>query len=169
MGADWITALRRLRNHLFEREAGPLRAPLLAHCLRLTGERAAAEDLQQETLLRAMPLAGSLCGAPANLKAYLFKIATNLWIDQTRRRRRERTLLTAENPRHASEPALSATLADGLAHLERTLPARELEVFLLREARGLSSAETASRLGISEAAVKMAACRARKRLRGAAD
>src|ERR1700761_7861026 len=84
----WDQAIRRLRNHLFTRDIEPLRADLFAYCLRLTGDRAAAEDLQQETLLRGLALC-QICGGPDNIKAYLFRCASNLWIDHLRRRRKE--------------------------------------------------------------------------------
>ena len=45
------------------------------------------------------------------------------------------------------------------------MPPRELKVFLLREIHEYTGRETARMLGVSEAAVKMAVSRARKRLR----
>lgn len=54
--------------------------------LRLTGNLHAAEDLTQETFLRACRKAASLQDE-RRLRVWLFQIAVNLWRDQLRRRR----------------------------------------------------------------------------------
>src|SRR5215813_3337751 len=71
-----------------------VRGPLHAYGLRLTGNVWDAEDLVQETLLRGFAMIGRGDlhgpGSPvANPKAYLFRTATNLWLDAQRRRGRE--------------------------------------------------------------------------------
>src|SRR5262245_26667973 len=76
----------------------PLRAPLHAYGLRLTGNVWDAEDLVQETLLRGFAMIGRGDlhgpGSPvANPRAYLFRTATNLWLDGQRRRSREQAIL----------------------------------------------------------------------------
>jgi RNA polymerase sigma-70 factor (ECF subfamily) len=160
----WDRALRRLRNHLFERDVGPLRPQLLRYCTRLAGDAAGGEDLEQDTLFRAFDPLCQICGGPSNLKAYLFRIATNLWIDRQRRRKREiraQALLAVSPP----PPFADDGVLERLARLTQVLTPRELEVFLLRDVQGYTAAETARRLGISEAAAKMAGVRARRRAR----
>jgi RNA polymerase sigma-70 factor (ECF subfamily) len=61
---------------------------LYGFCLRLTGDRANAEDLVQESLLRAMRAYPGL-REPARAKGWLFAIATNAWRDRIRARGRE--------------------------------------------------------------------------------
>lgn len=61
---------------------------LYGFCLRLTGDRADAEDLVQESLLRAMRAYDGLRD-PARAKSWLFAIATNAWRDLVRSRGRE--------------------------------------------------------------------------------
>jgi RNA polymerase sigma-70 factor, ECF subfamily len=68
----------------------PVRPALYRYCRRLTGEVWEAEDLLQETLLRGFGAIGrgDLYGDSSRVKdtrAYLFRVATNLWIDQLRR------------------------------------------------------------------------------------
>ena len=70
---------------------GPLRSSLYRYCRRMTRDIWDAEDLLQETLLKGFGEIGrgDLCGGPGapvkDSRAYLFRIATNLWIDQVRR------------------------------------------------------------------------------------
>jgi RNA polymerase sigma-70 factor (ECF subfamily) len=76
----------------------PLRAPLHAYGLKLTGNVWDAEDLVQETLLKGFAMIGRGDlhgpGSPvANPRAYMFRTATNLWLDGQRRRARERAIL----------------------------------------------------------------------------
>ena len=162
----WDQAIRRLRNHLFDRDIAPFRDALLAYCLRLTADRAAAEDLQQETMLRSLALC-QICGGPENTKAYLFRSAAYLWIDHLRRHKRE-TLL----PEHlalSAAPQPSGELGgEWLDLLARTLSPREFEVFILRDVHGYTGQETAGLLGTTEAAVKMATSRARRRMQASA-
>lgn len=61
---------------------------LYGFCLRLTGDPSDAEDLVQETLLRAMRAYHGLREA-SSAKGWLFAIATNAWRDLLRARRRE--------------------------------------------------------------------------------
>jgi RNA polymerase sigma-70 factor (ECF subfamily) len=61
---------------------------LYGFCLRLTNDRSDAEDLVQETLLRAMRAYGGLRDG-SRAKGWLFAIATNAWRDQSRVRGRE--------------------------------------------------------------------------------
>lgn len=160
---DWREAQRRLRNHLFLRDVEPLRAPLLAHCFRLARERSAADDLCQETLLRGFA-ASEVCTGPTDMRRYLFRVATNLWLDTLRKRGHEARAksrleaLAVEDPGH--EPASA-----WLELLARRLTPRELEVLVLRVAHGYSSLETAVILGTTEPAVKMAKSRASRRVR----
>jgi RNA polymerase sigma-70 factor, ECF subfamily len=60
---------------------------LYGYCVRLAGDPADADDLVQETLLRAMRWYGDL-REPSRAKAWLFAIATNAWRDTHRSRAR---------------------------------------------------------------------------------
>jgi RNA polymerase sigma-70 factor (ECF subfamily) len=61
---------------------------LYGFCIRLTGDPSEAEDLVQETFLRAMRAYGALRD-PSRAKGWLFAIATNAWRDVSRARGRE--------------------------------------------------------------------------------
>lgn len=61
------------------------RPALYHYCRRLTGDPFDAEDLHQETVLRAFSKLSERFEPVAHPKAYLFRMATNLWIDWQRR------------------------------------------------------------------------------------
>ena len=88
---------RSLRER-FERDALPLLSGLYGAALRLTRNPADAEDLLQETYLRAYRgFAGFTEGT--NLKAWLYRILTNTFINAYRKRQREpQTVLEDEIP-----------------------------------------------------------------------
>lgn len=67
---------------------GPELDPLYGYCMRLAGDPDDAQDLVQETLLRAVRR-GSTLRDPARARAWLFAIATNCWRDLGRARGRE--------------------------------------------------------------------------------
>jgi RNA polymerase sigma-70 factor, ECF subfamily len=71
----------------FERDAVPLLNQLYGAALRCTRNRADAEDLVQETYLKAYAAFGSF-HAGSNLSAWLHRILTNNYIDECRRRQR---------------------------------------------------------------------------------
>ena len=70
----------------FARRADPFRRELLAHCYRILGYVHDAEDLVQETLLRAWRHPEALDPDRGSVRAWLFTTARNLAIDSWRRR-----------------------------------------------------------------------------------
>jgi RNA polymerase sigma-70 factor (ECF subfamily) len=67
----------------------PLRPALHGYCRRLTRNLWDAEDLVQDTLLRAFGHLGLINHPIRNPRAYLLRTATNVWIDELRRRERD--------------------------------------------------------------------------------
>jgi RNA polymerase sigma factor (sigma-70 family) len=61
-----------------------LRPELYRYCRHLTSSPWDAEDLAQDVLTRAFVTLGKLGAAPPNPRAWLFRVATNAWIDQQR-------------------------------------------------------------------------------------
>jgi RNA polymerase sigma-70 factor (ECF subfamily) len=72
----------------FERDAMPLLDQLYGAALRMTRNPADAEDLVQETYLKAYAAFGSF-RAGTNLKAWLYRILTNTYINGYRKRQRQ--------------------------------------------------------------------------------
>lgn len=79
----------------FHQEAIPLLDPLYAAALRMTRNPSDAEDLVQETMLRAYR-AFDRFEAGTNLKAWLFRILTNAYINVYRKRQREPQKISSE-------------------------------------------------------------------------
>ncbi len=70
----------------FRQEYEPLQPELYRYCRRLTRSPWDAEDLVQDTLARALVILGSVIGQDiVNPRAWLFRVASNLWIDRVRR------------------------------------------------------------------------------------
>ncbi|WP_443667676.1 sigma-70 family RNA polymerase sigma factor [Jidongwangia harbinensis] len=131
---------------------------LYAHAVRLTGgDRQRAEDLVQETLLRAWRNPEALDPRRGAVRSWLFTTARNLSIDAWRRRSvrvgEVVTDMIPEPPPSADEAdrAVEAwTVAEALARLSSTHREVLVECFY----QGRSVAETAARLGIPPGTVK---------------
>lgn len=159
--------LRELRKH-FEDIAEPLRPALWRYCLRLTGSPWDAEDLVQETLARAFARLPHLW-QPLEPRPYLFRIATNAWIDALRRQRLRLDRL--EEALAVPDEATSADLAGTWAAMETLvalLPPRQRVVVLLTQVFDFTAREVADMLGSSEGSVKAALHRARAALQAGA-
>ncbi|MET0700200.1 MAG: sigma-70 family RNA polymerase sigma factor [Mycobacterium sp.] len=75
--------ISRLRGDRFLREAMPHNDHLLRHAWRLTGQRVDAEDLLQETMLKAF-LAFDKFNEGSSLRSWLSQIMVNTWVDRYR-------------------------------------------------------------------------------------
>jgi RNA polymerase sigma-70 factor (ECF subfamily) len=129
---------------------------LYAAALRYSRNSGDAEDLVQETLLRALA-SWDQFRQGTNCRAWLFRILTNNFINEYRRVTRERrwlnrhdTLVSPSRRRAARDPEavlLEGTLSDEVVAALRTLPESFRRVVILTDLRGLSYREVADRLG----------------------
>ncbi len=101
----------------FARRAEPFRRELLAHCYRMLGSLDEAEDLVQETYLRAWRSFGSFDGR-SSLRVWLYRIATNACLNALKQRRRR--VLPSSLVAPAEDPDAPETLAidAGLAWIQ---------------------------------------------------
>lgn len=141
--------------------------PIAGYLLRLTGDREVANDLTQETFLRAYRALGTLDrsgGDAAHFRAWLYRIATNQahsW------RRRQRLLTWLPFGPGMPEPAEDGP-ADALGERDlveralRTIGTTHATVLLLRHHQHLSLEETATVLDLSANTAKVRLYRARK-------
>ena len=138
--------------------------------LRLTNDPDAADDLTQETFLRAWRRRDRLRD-DGKARVWLFRIAANIWRDRLRRGRspiaRAGSLAETE-ARHLPAPDCVAADRDDLRRALDALaglPPRQREVLYLRACEGMSPADVAAVLGISPDAAKANLSLARKAIR----
>ncbi|MCG8347221.1 MAG: RNA polymerase sigma factor [Chloroflexales bacterium] len=141
--------------------------PLLMHLLRLISNREIAEDLCQETFVRALRH-WSQRDPTASAKAWLYRIATNVAYDHLRRRRRIDFVALDQVDVPASNELeivarLDRTAAVGQA-LAKMSPAYRLPLLLACYA-DRDTAEISHVLGCSRGTVRMRLCRARAQFR----
>lgn len=144
----------------------PAVAALGRYAVRLTGDAHAAEDLCQETCLKAWRGRRGLRD-PAAAVPWLLRIAANLWRDRLRRRRSTPPSLGD----HALAEAPAGDSVDRSEDLQRTLAAMEAlppmqrDAVFLAAVEGMSRGAIAAVLGTSVGAVKANLSIARAKLR----
>jgi RNA polymerase sigma-70 factor (ECF subfamily) len=172
----------------------PLRRELLAHCYRMLGSPEEAEDLVQETYLRAWRAYPDF-QERSSIRVWLYRIATNACLTALEHRSRRplpsglgapaddpyappgdadldvpwlRPIADALVTPDSADPAVIVAARNSLRLALiaglQYLPARQRAVLILREVLGFPAAEVAEMLDTSAAAVKSTLQRARARL-----
>ncbi len=136
------------------------REPVFRFLRRFVRDGAAAEDLTQETFLRAL---GASYNANGYERAWVFQIARNQARDHLRSHARAGPAapLSDDHAIQASDPGLALQLDAALA----TLGDDDREIFLLKEVGGLAYAEISAACGLTPDAVRSRLHRARLALR----
>jgi RNA polymerase sigma-70 factor (ECF subfamily) len=149
MPEDLATVMRQLHDEHA--------AALWAFCLHLTGnDRTRAEDVAQETLLRAWRNAAVLEESNGSVRSWLFTVARNIVIDEWRSKRSRKEIPTDDVAELAGaedrtdQLLLSWVVAEALTQLSQEHRAVLLECYY----RGQTVADAARRLGIPEGTVK---------------
>jgi RNA polymerase sigma factor (sigma-70 family) len=138
---------------------------VLNYLWRMTGDEQAARDLAQEAFLRAWQHYTTL-SRYEQPRGWLFRVATNLALthNATRQRRAATTgqpLFEGDSSPATSDVARRVVERDQVRLVLLQLPARQRAALVLREVYGLSGAEIAATLEMSDPAVRMALSRAR--------
>ena len=133
-------------------EHGPA---LWRYVVRLTGSAALADDVVQETLLRAWRRPEVLDQSESSARAWLFTVARHLVIDERRSAHARHEIGTDEVPERASADQTDALLDSWLiADALECLSAEHRAVVICAYYRGQSVAETARLLDIPAGTVK---------------
>ena len=144
----------------------PLRPALYSYCRRLAGNVWDADDLAQDTLLRAFGQWGVTYPPIRNPRAYLLRTATNVWIDTLRRRETEaRVSVASPDDTARANPEASSDVRDAGYRLLQRLSPQERAAVVLKEVFDMSLEEIAELLATTTGAVKAALHRGRGRLR----
>jgi RNA polymerase sigma-70 factor (ECF subfamily) len=129
---------------------------LLAYATRLTGDRAAAEDVVQETLIRAWKHAASMLNEKGSVRGWLLTVARNIITDRVRAKAARPTEV-AESP---TTPPVERDHAQGVVDsmavmgaLDRLSPEHR-DVLVELYYRGRTVTEAAEALGVPPGTVK---------------
>lgn len=143
---------------------------VLGYAARLLGDRAEAEDVAQDAMLRLWRIAPEWRQDEAKIGTWLYRVVTNLCTDRHRARQRRRLDALDDVP----EPADSAAGAEaGLIDADRMtalaaglamLPDRQRQAVILRHIEGLTNPEIAQILEIGIEAVESLTARGKRAL-----
>lgn len=160
-----------MKKYIFSELFEQYQLPLYRYLLQMSRNQQVAEELLQETFYRAMI---SLKVKNMNqAKAWLFKVARNLYIDWTRKSKSEQRMVE----RMQAESTLTSVLGSPDRHMENVskrehienvfsrLPERMRTILFLREIQEFSYKEVATAMNLSESQVKTTLHRARKKFR----
>jgi RNA polymerase sigma-70 factor (ECF subfamily) len=164
-------------DHAFGTVFAVVAPRLLRYLRRLTGSDENARDLLQEALLRLHQARGAFREGSAVLP-WSYTIARNVFLDAQRGRKRASATLVTRDTAELDEPAVGAeaesavTARETAQAVERALSdmsAARREAFILIRFEGLSLADAAEVLGISENAAKLRAFQAYEAIRAELD
>ncbi len=156
----------------FQNDILPLKNELYRLALRITLDRAEAEDIVQETMIKVWNRREQWSQIDS-IEAYCLTICRNVALDKTRRAGRQDESLNEENhqtPDHSytanpEEHAMQQDRIRLIRQLMDTLPEKQRTVMLLRETEGKTYKEIAEVMDITEEQVKVNLFRARQSLR----
>lgn len=151
--------------HSFLRCYEPLRPVLYRYCRYLSRSSWDAEDLVQDSLARAFASLGALHEPPRDPRAWLFRIASNLWIDQLRRRGTQPSFVTEAAPEVAEVTGPGREVREAAGTLLVQLSPQERAAVVLKDAFDLELEDIAQILSTTLAAVKAALHRGRGKLK----
>ncbi len=141
-----------------------------AQAARMLKDRAEAEDVAQEALIRLWKAAAGWRYGEARITTWLYRVVTNLCVDRLRKRER----MTQQDPATLTEMASDVPSSDLTLQTKRraralevafaSLPERQREAVILRHLEGFSNPEIADIMEISTEAVESLTARGKRKL-----
>lgn len=167
--AELMADVREGDRDAFARLVDRHKDAVVSYLTRLCGDRDRAEDLAQDSFLRLFRAADGY-REQGFLRAYLFRIATNLVRSEERRERRLRLLLPFLSGRDRAEPSAASGMLLQEMHRQvagavAALPLRFRVPLVLHEIEGWSYADIAQELRCREGTVKSRIFRGRRQLK----
>ncbi|MDZ7663007.1 RNA polymerase sigma factor [Thiohalophilus sp.] len=161
------------RQSAFDTAARELASPILHFIERSVGNRAVAEELQQETLLRMYKGLSSFAGR-SSVKTWAFSIARRVVADYLRHPDRERSIVALDETEEPIDPEreidqrlVESEMNECIRAVIETLPESYRSALLLHDLEGLSAVQTADVCECSVATAKIRIHRARHKLKDA--
>lgn len=146
---------------------------LFGYAARVLGDRAEAEDVVQDTMLRLWKIAPEWRQGEAPVSTWTYRVATNLCTDRLRKRQRrgEDALDAVPEPAadlaSAVEAMTEADRAEALDAALAALPGRQRQAVVLRHLEGLANPEIAAIMDIGVEAVESLTARGKRALKEA--
>ncbi len=143
---------------------------VFGYAMRLLSDRAEAEDVTQETMLRLWRLAANWRTGEAKVSTWAFRVVTNLCTDLRRARTRRPSVTLDDAPEVADgSSGVVATMieADRMSALQNALaqlPERQRQAVLLRHIEGMTNPEIAEILDVGVEAVESLTARGKRAL-----
>ena len=140
---------------------------ILGFATRMLSDRAEAEDVTQETMLRIWRIAPDWQAGQAQVATWAFRVAANLCTDRLRKRRPVALDTVAEPPDDTPGPVATLIAADREAALQAALaalPDRQRQAVVLRHIEGLSNPEIAQIMDLGVEAVESLTARGKRAL-----
>ncbi len=139
----------------------------LGYAARVLGDRAEAEDVTQEAMLRLWKIAPEWRQGEAQVSTWLYRVTANLCTDRLRKRRTVDLDAVAEpldESASAEDRMQAASRSAALQAALQSLPDRQREAVVLRHLEGCANPEIAEIMGVSVEAVESLTARGKRAL-----
>ncbi|UWR23499.1 RNA polymerase sigma factor [Sulfitobacter sp. S190] len=140
---------------------------VFAHAVRVLGDRAEAEDVTQEALMRLWKIAPKWDAGRAQASTWLYRVTANLCTDRLRRQTHadiDAVAAPADPAAPAPARMLDSARHDALQAALLRLPERQRQAVVLRHIEGLANPEIAEILDVGIAAVESLTARGKRAL-----
>ncbi|MEO1798093.1 MAG: RNA polymerase sigma factor [Pseudomonadota bacterium] len=140
---------------------------IMAHAFRMLNDRAEAEDVTQEALMRLWKIAPDWRQGEAQVTTWLYRVTANLCTDRLRKARTtdlDEVPEIADGAPSADETLIDKARAQALNDALATLPERQREAVVLRHIEGMTNPEIARIMDISVEAVESLTARGKRAL-----
>ena len=142
---------------------------VMSHAYRLLGDRAEAEDVTQDAMMRLWKIAGDWRQGEAKVTTWLYRVVANLATDRLRRRKRSGPALDdvpepADDSPGPRERMIAQERQAALQYALNALPERERQAVVLRHIEEMGNPQIAAIMEISTEAVESLIARGKRAL-----